>query len=163
MPVARRGRHLAQATDKPAYPHGLKPQRLAAGYVSVSYRVYVPFAFLGSLLWASAVYSIGILIYFGGPALGDTLSNLVGHIFLIAAAIVLLALITLNVWHSNHHRRRFTLEALSFVPALENDARGMAREVKHEAQAIERHIEHGAQGVAKHIPHPDGQRNNTST
>jgi membrane protein DedA with SNARE-associated domain len=111
-----------------------------AGLANVSYRVYIPFALLGSLLWASAVYGIGTLIYFTGPELGNTLSHVAGNIILLAAVGIILVLAMVNIWHGNHHRRRFSLESLNFLPALEKDARSLAQGVKHEAQTIEKHL-----------------------
>jgi membrane protein DedA with SNARE-associated domain len=125
-----------------------------AGLANVSYRVYVPFAFLGSVLWASAVYGIGTLIYIEGPSVGSTLTRIGSNAFFIVAIIVVLGLIVFNVWHGNQHRRSFRLAALKFLPALEKGAQTIARDVKHDTQVIGQRVERGAQSIAKRINTP---------
>jgi membrane protein DedA with SNARE-associated domain len=118
-----------------------------AGLADVSYRVYVPFALLGSLIWALAVYGVGTLIYFEGPAVNTTLSHVAGSVFVIAVAVAVIAIVVVNVWHGNHHRRRFNVDDLNFLPALEKGARAVGQVVEHEVQSIER----GAKAVAEHL------------
>jgi membrane protein DedA with SNARE-associated domain len=125
-----------------------------AGLANVSYRVYVPFAFLGSIVWACAVYGIGTLIYVEGPAVGTTLTRIGSSAFVIIALIAVLGLIGFNVWHGNQHRRRFRLATLKFLSALEHDAQAIARDVQHETQVIGQRVERGAQSIAKRINTP---------
>ena len=127
---------------------------ILAGLANVSYRVYVPFAFLGSLLWACVVYGIGTLIYFEGPALGTTLVHVGSSAFFIFDIVVALTLIVLNIWHGNQHRRSFRLAALKFLPALEKGAHSIVQNVKHDAQVIGQQVEHSAQTIAKRISKP---------
>ena len=119
-----------------------------AGLANVSYRVYIPFAFLGSLLWAAIVYGIGSLIFYQGAAVGNLLSQVFGNLYILVAIAIVLALIAINVWRSNQQRRRFTLETLNFLPALEHEARTLGHDL-HTAEKRATVI------VTDHIPHRD--------
>lgn len=149
-----------------------------AGLANVSYRVYIPFAFLGSLIWVAIVYGIGTLVYIEGPALGNTLSQVLGNGFVIAAIVIVLGLVAFNVWQGNHHRRRFTLDALNFLPALEKGVKAATAEVKHDVRIVEHQatnaVQHAANvaqqatnvaaqhaiDAAQHIPGLDTQQHN---
>jgi membrane protein DedA with SNARE-associated domain len=126
-----------------------------AGLAGVSYRRYLPYAFLGSLLWTSVVYGIGTLIYFEGPAFGSMLSHTLGSAFVIVVLFVVVDVIVYNLWHAIRQRKLFNLADMPFLDTIKSAIQQGAQVVESHAEALQQQIREQTQALVERLTTPE--------